>query len=109
LFSDDWQGAYILRTLLTSQYSYDTAKEKLLSLPIGAPGRETMRFASAADEQMEYGDDCQNSIQGSLMRLGATINLESKITVRSTSHSYGISALILVDWLCWGGAKRYHS
>ncbi|KAK6078726.1 MutS domain V [Seiridium cupressi] len=77
----DWPGAYILRNLTAPEFRYDTAKEKLLGLRIQSQGDLTMLFTNVADECMDDHDEYQDSMQGSLMRLGTSINLDSRLTI----------------------------
>jgi DNA mismatch repair protein MSH5 len=81
----DARGAYILRTLKTADFEYNAARDKLLGLQIQSSGKETMLYTSVADESADaYAGDRegqQGSMQASLMRLGTSLNLESRLTV----------------------------
>lgn len=81
----DLRGAYVLRTLTTADFGYESARDRLLGLKIQSRGEQTMLFASVADDPRDPSvDDVQGqrgSIQGSLMRLGTILNLESRLTV----------------------------
>ncbi|KAI1499675.1 muts domain V-domain-containing protein [Biscogniauxia marginata] len=79
------QGAYVLRNLNSSDFRYETARDRLLGLDLGMAGRPSMLYASVVDQVMvEAADDYDNpegSRHGRLMRLGASINLESRVTL----------------------------
>lgn len=73
-----------MRTLKAADFRPEAGKEKLLGLDVQTNGDQTMLYASVADEIFDAGDDCgghRQSVQGSLMRLGTSINLDSSLTV----------------------------
>lgn len=88
-------GSYVLRLLATSEFKYDSAKEKLLNLRIESQGQERMIFASVIDGQADEHNGQNRSMLGSLMRLGTSVNLESQLSVSSQSFSLPILILIL--------------
>ncbi|KAI0125765.1 muts domain V-domain-containing protein [Xylariales sp. AK1849] len=82
----DKRGAYVLRKVKTADFRYDSAREKLLSLQIQSQGDQTMLYRSVADEPADLyaGEDHegqQGSIQAASMRLGTSVNLESRLTI----------------------------
>ncbi|KAI1407499.1 muts domain V-domain-containing protein [Hypoxylon sp. FL1857] len=80
----DMQGAYILRNLNSADFRYDAGKGKLLALNLETPGRQSVLFTSVVDEPVDEIDDFggqENSKQARLMRLGTSINLDSRLTV----------------------------
>ncbi|KAI1137035.1 muts domain V-domain-containing protein [Hypoxylon sp. FL0543] len=80
----DMQSAYILRNLNSADFRYDGGKGKLLALNLGTPGRPSVLFTSVVDEAVDETDDMggqENSKQARLMRLGASINLDSRLTI----------------------------
>jgi DNA mismatch repair protein MSH5 len=81
----DLRGSYIMRTLNSADFRYDSARDKLLSLQVQSRGNQSMLYTTVTDEPADaYGDDHEGqhgSVQGSLMRLGASLNLESYLTV----------------------------
>lgn len=82
---DDLQSAYILRNLNSADFRYDVGKGKLLALNLETPGRQSVLFTSVVDDIMDEADDIgghESSRQGRLMRLGTSINLDSRLTVR---------------------------
>ncbi|KAI1763423.1 muts domain V-domain-containing protein [Hypoxylon sp. FL1150] len=80
----DLQSAYILRNLNSSDFRYESGREKLLGLNLEMPGRHNMLYTSVVDEVVdemdEYGGQ-KNSRQARLMRLGTSINLDSRLTI----------------------------
>ena len=78
-------GSYVLRSLTTAEFKYESAKEKLLGLHVESRGQQTMIFASVVDEPVDEHYDQDGSMLGSLMRLGTSINLESRLSVGLTS------------------------
>ncbi|ETS87538.1 hypothetical protein PFICI_01366 [Pestalotiopsis fici W106-1] len=74
-------GSYVLRSLTTSEFKYESAKEKLLGLYIESREEQGMIFASVVDEQADDQHDQHGSMLGSLMRLGTSINLESQLSI----------------------------
>lgn len=86
-------GSYVLRSLATSEFKYDSAREKLLNLRIESQEQERMIFASVVDEQADEHDGQNRSMLGSLMRLGTSVNLESQLSVSSQSFSLPLVVL----------------
>ncbi|KAI0478736.1 muts domain V-domain-containing protein [Xylariaceae sp. FL0804] len=80
----DLQGAYVLRNMNSADFRYEPAKDKLLSLDLAMPGPQTMLYTSVVDDAKIEGDDYggpEGSRQGRLIRLGTSINLDSRLTV----------------------------
>ncbi|KAI0599362.1 muts domain V-domain-containing protein [Biscogniauxia sp. FL1348] len=80
----DLQGAYVLRNLNSSDFRYETARDKLLGLDLGMDSRPSMLYTSVVDQDMAETDDCdapEGSRQGRLMQLGTSINIESRVTI----------------------------
>ncbi|KAI5865013.1 hypothetical protein GGS23DRAFT_557266 [Durotheca rogersii] len=78
------QSAYILRTLNSADFRYDSGKEKLLGLDLGTPNRQSILYTSVVDDavgDVDSSDGERNSRQGRLMRLATSINLDSLLTV----------------------------
>lgn len=78
------RGAYILLKLKSSDFRYESGREKLLSLHLHLHDAQEILFTSVLDEAMEMADgeiEQNGSVQGTLMRLGASINLDSRLTV----------------------------
>ncbi|KAI8957462.1 muts domain V-domain-containing protein [Daldinia sp. FL1419] len=78
------QSAYILRTLNSVDFRYEGGKGKLLSLNLETPGHQSVLFTSVVDDAADEADDIaghENSRQGRLMRLGTSINLDSRLTI----------------------------
>ena len=83
------RGAYILRSIGSSEFAYEKSKEKLLNLNIESTGARSMLFTSVVDEHVDDAEEFnapEGSRQTRQMRLGTSINLESHITV-SVHHS----------------------
>ncbi|KAI1079458.1 muts domain V-domain-containing protein [Whalleya microplaca] len=80
----DIQGAYILRDLNSADFRYDSGKDKLLGLDLEMSGRQSMVYTSVVDDTIDETDDYsgqRGSRQGRLIRLGTSINLDSRLTI----------------------------
>ncbi|KAI1826467.1 putative MSH5 protein [Xylaria intraflava] len=78
----DFPGAFILRNLNSADFRYETGKTKLLDLHLGMDGPRSMLYTSVVDDDVvEAVDQNQGSRQGQLMRLAASINLDSQLTI----------------------------
>ncbi|KAI0140145.1 muts domain V-domain-containing protein [Hypoxylon sp. NC0597] len=76
--------AYILRNLNSADFRYDAGRGKLLALNLETPGRQSVLFTSVIDEAVDETDEFggqENSKQARLMRLGTSINLDSRLTI----------------------------
>ncbi|KAI5920830.1 muts domain V-domain-containing protein [Camillea tinctor] len=81
---DGNQGAYILRNLNSSDFRYETARDKLLGLSLSMTTKPSMLYTSVIDQDTPEPDDYdtpEGSRQGRLMQLGTSINLESRVTI----------------------------
>lgn len=93
----DLQSAYILRNLNSTDFRYDPGKEKLLGLSLETPGHQSILYTSVVDDVVDDTDGLggqENSRQGRLMRLGTSINLDSRLTV--ILHCLASSPLIMI-------------
>ncbi|KAI2466390.1 muts domain V-domain-containing protein [Annulohypoxylon bovei var. microspora] len=80
----DSRSAYILRNLNSADFRYDTGKAKLLGLNLETLGHQSVLYTSVVDEVVDEADDFggqENSKQARLMRLGTSINLDSRLTI----------------------------
>ncbi|KAI1770907.1 muts domain V-domain-containing protein [Hypoxylon cercidicola] len=80
----DLQSAYVLRNLNSTDFRYEAGREKLLGLNLEMPGRHNIIFTSVVDDivdEMDEFDAQENFRQARLMRLGTSINLESRLTI----------------------------
>ncbi|KAI1436577.1 putative MSH5 protein [Xylaria sp. CBS 124048] len=78
----DFPGAFILRNLNSTDFRHETGKNKLLDLHLGMDGPRSMLYTSVVhDDLVEADGQGQESRQGQLMRLAATINLDSQFTI----------------------------
>ncbi|KAI2635026.1 putative MSH5 protein [Xylaria nigripes] len=78
----DFPGAFILRNLNSADFRYETGKNKLLELRLGMDGPRNVLYTSVVDDTMaEANGQSQGSRQGQLMRLAASINLDSQLTI----------------------------
>ncbi|KAI1387071.1 muts domain V-domain-containing protein [Hypoxylon trugodes] len=80
----DLQSAYILRNLNSADFRYDSGKARLLGLNLETSGRQSLLYASVADNVVDETDDFNgqgDSRLGRLMRLGTSINLDSRLTI----------------------------
>ncbi|KAI0154499.1 muts domain V-domain-containing protein [Hypoxylon sp. FL1284] len=92
---DGSQGtsAYILRNLNSADFRYEAGKEKLLGLNLEMAGGRNVLFTSVVDDVVEETDEVgaqENSRQARLLRLGTSINLDSRLTI-------GCSGAVLGD------------
>lgn len=78
------QSAYILRNLNSTDFRYDSGKGKLLGLNLETAGHQSVLFTSVVDDAVDGADGFdgqENSRQARSMRLGTSINLDSRLTV----------------------------
>ncbi|KAI2616425.1 muts domain V-domain-containing protein [Hypomontagnella submonticulosa] len=81
---DDMQSAYILRNLNSTDFRYDSGKGKLLGLNLETAGHQSVLFTSVVDDAVDGADGFdgqENSRQARSMRLGTSINLDSRLTI----------------------------
>ncbi|KAI1467344.1 muts domain V-domain-containing protein [Daldinia caldariorum] len=81
---DGQNSAYILRNLNSADFRYEAGKGKLLALSLETPGRQSVLFTSVVDDVADEADNNarhESSRQGRLMRLGTSINLDSRLTI----------------------------
>lgn len=85
-----FHGAYILRTLSSSEFNYERAKRHLMNLGLGALGSPMMHFNTVAEEETDGVADDPTHIraQGRLMRLATWVNLDSRFSVSYYSSRY---------------------
>ncbi|KAF2963891.1 hypothetical protein GQX73_g9690 [Xylaria multiplex] len=76
-------GAYILRNLNSTDFRYETGKNKLLDLQLGMDGPQTMLYTTIVDDTALEADahTSRGSRQGQLMRLATSINLDSQLSI----------------------------
>lgn len=88
-FSGVFRGAYVLRTLGSSEFSYERAEKQLVKLNFDALGPQTMHFNTVAEEEIDRGadDDTNNHGRGRLMQLATWIDLDSRFSVSLRHHS----------------------
>lgn len=102
----DFHGAYVLRTLGSSEFNYESAKKHLMNLNFDALGSRTMYFNTVAEEEVnvEAGDHTNNHGRGRLMRLATWVNLDSHFSVSfydsaccasSLAHAFRLDVLEL--------------
>ncbi|KAI0882714.1 muts domain V-domain-containing protein [Annulohypoxylon maeteangense] len=79
----DSRSAFILRNLNSTDFRYDVGKTKLLALNLEALGHQSVLYTSIVDEVVDDADGFgeENSKQARLMRLGTSINLDSRLTI----------------------------
>ncbi|KAI0508600.1 putative MSH5 protein [Xylaria bambusicola] len=73
-------GAYILRTLNSTDFRYEVGKNKLADLHIEMGGSQSMVYATVVDNNVLEDQD-RGSRQGQLMRLATLINLDSPLSI----------------------------
>lgn len=78
-----FHGAYVLRTLGSSHFKYDSAKKHLMNLDFEALGSRTMHFNTVVEGGMDGEIEGQTNSHGPgrLMRLATWVNLDSSIAV----------------------------
>lgn len=85
---DDIFGSYIFDSRPSGEFQYEAAKNKLVSLDLDIDREPHMTLATAADDltgNHALGEDIHGGGRlGSLMRLAARIDLESRLTVSSS-------------------------
>ncbi|KAI0542909.1 putative MSH5 protein [Xylaria digitata] len=76
-------GAYILRNLNSTDFRYETGKNKLLDLQLGVDRPQTMLCTTIIDDTALEADahTSRGSRQGQLMRLATSINLDSQLSI----------------------------
>ena len=83
--SDDVFGSYILDSRPSSEFRYDTAKDKLVNLELGEDRPPSMILTTPGDElEATYGEGSLGGRQGRLMRLAGRVDLGSKLSVSAT-------------------------
>ena len=78
------RGAWVLRSLGSSEFSYDSAVRQLLNLNFEFLGAQTMQFNTVAEDELDdvqTGDVRVGQKQNKLMRLATLINLDSRLSV----------------------------
>ncbi len=78
----DFPGAYILRNLNSTDFRYETGKNKLADLYLGMDGPQSMLYSTVVDDTV-LEDQSRGSRQGQLMRLATFVNLDSQLSVRN--------------------------
>ncbi|KAF3764856.1 hypothetical protein M406DRAFT_259223 [Cryphonectria parasitica EP155] len=81
--NEDFRGAYILRTLGSSKFNYESAKSHLMNLDLDALGSRTMHFNTVAEEEADSAVGGQSGSHGHarLLRLATFVNLDSRFSV----------------------------
>lgn len=82
-----FNGAYVLRTLGSSEFNYETAKKHLVNLNFDVLGSRTMHFNTVTEEEVDTGaeDPVNGQSRGMLMRLATWVNLDSRFSVSKYS------------------------
>lgn len=75
------RGAYILRTLGSVEFNYETAKSHLVNLDLDSLRRRTMHFNTVAGDEAEGGADMNDERHARLLQLATWINLDSRFSV----------------------------
>lgn len=92
------RNAYILRTLNSSDFDRECARQKLSKLDIEQLNRQSMHYATVADEEGDVLDELGGgSLQGQMLRLGASINTDSYLTVRNPAEATHASNRLLTN------------
>ena len=86
LTGDQFALPYVLEIRPSLEFDYDTAKSKLMDLHHFANGSSEVSFISPADNDpySDYGGDNDpghTGRQGQLLRLSASIDMESRLTI----------------------------
>jgi DNA mismatch repair protein MSH5 len=84
-------GAYILRTISSSEFRYETAREQLLNLKPDHLHSQTVQFHTVVEDEAVDdldGDATGGQKQSRLMRLSTLINLDSTVSVGFRSMIY---------------------
>lgn len=86
------RGAYILRTVGSLEFSYESAKSHLLSLNLDSLSPQTMHFNTVSGSEADGERDMDGQRQGKLMRLATWIDLDSRFSV-SLEEPFGLFIL----------------
>ncbi|KAI0914150.1 putative MSH5 protein [Ustulina deusta] len=78
--NQDFPGAYILRNLNSTDFRYETGKNKLADLYLGMDGPQSMLYSTVVDDTV-LEDQSRGSRQGQLMRLATFVNLDSQLSI----------------------------
>lgn len=77
------RGAYILRTLGSVEFNYESAKSHLVNLDLDALRPRTMHFNTVAGDEAEIGADMNDERHARMLQLATWINLDSRSSVSS--------------------------
>lgn len=80
------RGAYILRTVGSVEFSYESAKSQLLSLNLDSLSPYTVQFNTVSGNEAEEESYMNGQRQGKLMRLATWIDLDSRFSVSWERH-----------------------
>lgn len=83
------RGAYILRTVGSVEFSYESAKSQLLALNFDSLRPQTMHFNTVTGNEAEAEVDMAGQRQGKLMRLATWIDLDSRFSIGCTGAVLG--------------------
>ncbi|KUI66380.1 hypothetical protein VM1G_02032 [Cytospora mali] len=75
------RGAYILRTLGSLEFNYESATSHLMNLNIDSLSPPTMHFNTVAEGEAEGHANIDGQRQGKLMRLATWIDLDSRFSI----------------------------
>lgn len=93
------RGAYILRTLGSVEFNYESAKSHLINLDLDSLRHRTLHFNTVAGDEAEGGADMNDHIHAKLLQLATWINLDSRFSVSSISiHSDLMASLTRRRW-----------
>ncbi|KAK8019771.1 hypothetical protein PG990_004909 [Apiospora arundinis] len=88
---DGVQGGYILRTLKSVDFRYDSGVDRLLGVQTQVSASHNMRHGSIYNQRLDQEDldDQHGHTQEMHMRLGTVINLESRLSIGCASAVLG--------------------
>lgn len=79
------RGAYILRTLASVEFNYESAKSHLVNLDLDSLRRRTMHFNTVAGDEAEGVADMNDERHSRMLQLATWINLDSHFSVSPIS------------------------
>ncbi|KAJ0121776.1 hypothetical protein J7T55_008943 [Diaporthe amygdali] len=79
-------GAYILRTLGSAEFNYESAKSHLINLDLDSLRPRTMHFNTVAGDEVEGGAEMGDERNARLMQLATWINLGSRFSRRKAAE-----------------------
>ena len=84
--NDQFRLPFLLDVRPPSEFYYDAAKSKLMTLRLGEDDGTQIDFNVSGDHSAGHDDDGAHRHQGRLLRLAGWIDMESRVTVSDVSE-----------------------